>query len=825
MNCTTTGMIAQVCVENTAYAFDKPFDYLVPPALASAAQEGCRVLVPFGRANSKRQGMILALKQVQMSEISDNIKPIHSVLDCQPLLNRELREMVFWLKERYFCTLFEAVHLLLPTGINLKIRQSFQLAKPLDELDLTCFSELEQQILQYLHQKKKAVQEEKLRSDLGLEKDCCSLELLYRKGAVVKTSGAVRNIGDATTKMVRLCADDPEKPYPKLTPRQREVYQVLEAVGSASVKEVCYFTGVTPAVINTMVKNGVAEYYEQAVYRNPYASAKAEEDVPEVTLSPEQQAAYEKLLSQYRAEQAAVSLLYGVTGSGKTLVFLKLIDEAVSRGEGVIVMVPEISLTPQTIGRFHKRYGKEVAVFHSGLSLAERMDEWKRVKNGEAKIAVGTRSAVFAPFEKLGLIILDEEHEHTYKSEMSPRFHAREAAKFRCVYHKGLLVLASATPSMESAYAAQTGRYGYASLPTRYGAAKLPEVIVADMNEEQLAGNTTTFSSVLLDALEENLKQGHQSILLLNRRGYHPFASCRSCKEVVTCPHCSISLTYHAANHRLLCHYCGYSVPFNDECPSCHEREVRFTGVGTQRAEEQLAEFLPEAKILRMDTDSAMNRSDYEEKLAAFGRGEYDIIIGTQMVAKGLDFENVTLVGVLSADQSLYSDDFRSSERTFDLLTQVIGRSGRGGFPGKAIIQTFTPENNIIALSAAQDFPGFYRQEIQYRKAMLYPPFADLVTVGFVGASEQQVQQAGERFLCLLGELARAEYSALPMRALQPSPALVAKVSSKYRYRVIIKCRNDRRFRQMLSRLLIAFRNEKEWKDVTVYADTCPDMV
>ena len=420
---------------------------------------------------------------------------------------------------------------------------------------------------------------------------------------------------------------------------------------------------------------------------------------------------------------------------------------------------------------------------------------------------------------------MDEEHEHTYKSEMSPRFHAREVAKFRCAHHNALLVLSSATPSMESAYAAQTGRYGYAELPNRYGTAQLPEVVVADMNEEQLAGNTTTFSNTLLQSLQENLAKGHQSILLLNRRGYHPFATCRSCGEVVTCPHCSISLTYHAANHRLMCHYCGYSVPFSDECPGCHAREVRFTGMGTQRAEEQLAEFLPEARILRMDTDSAANRADYERKLSAFGRGEYDIIIGTQMVAKGLDFPNVTLVGVLSADQSLYSDDVRSSERTFDLLTQVIGRSGRGDKPGKAIIQTFTPENNIIALSAAQDFPGFYQQEIGFRKGMLYPPFADLVTIGFVGESENGVRQSGERFLQMLAALAAAEYSDLPMRALQLSPALVAKVSNKYRYRLIVKCRNNRRFREMLSRLLVQSSKEKVFADVTVFVDTCPDMV
>ena len=817
-----TQLVVQVCVENTAYDFDKPFDYLVPPELGSSAVEGCRVLVPFGRSNGNRQGVILSRTTLQDVTEAAQLKSITQVLDRKPLLNEEMREMVFWLKERYFCTLFEAVHLLLPVGIGYKIKHTYGLAKSYDEYTLSDYTETEQQILEYLHRKRNLVREEKLYGDLGLDKTTKLLELLYRKGALIRSSGAVRNIHDATAKMVRLCPDGMKK---KLTPRQQEVYNVLEAAGGVSLKEVCYFTGVTPAVVNTMVKNGVAEFYEEAVYRNPYETAQPEESQEAVLLSPEQQTAFDRLLSQYEGEDAAVSLLYGVTGSGKTLVFLKLIDEAVRRGEGVIVMVPEISLTPQTIGRFHRRYGKSVAVFHSDLSLAERMDEWKRVKNGEAKIAVGTRSAVFAPFEQLGLIIMDEEHEHTYKSEMSPRFHAREVAKFRAAYHQGLLVLSSATPSMETAHAAQTGRYGWASLPHRYGNAQLPEVAVVDMNEEQLSGNTTLFSSMLLTDLRQNLEQKHQSILLLNRRGYHSFAVCRNCREVVTCPHCSISLTYHAANHRLMCHYCGYSKPFSDECPHCHEREVRFTGVGTQRAEEQLQEFLPDARILRLDTDAAMHRGDYEKKLAAFERGEYDIILGTQMVAKGLDFENVTLAAVLLADQSLYSDDFRSSERTFALLTQVVGRSGRGNHPGKAIIQTFTPENNIIALAARQDFPSFYRQEIQYRKAMLYPPFADLVTVGFVGKSEETVRQAGERFLHYLGELAQTEYSDLPLRALQPSPAAVAKLSNKYRYRVIVKCKNDRRFRAFLSKLLVRCAKEKAFREVTVFADPCPDML
>ena len=812
--------VAKVAVENTVYHFDKAFDYFVPSELIAAAKPGCRVLIPFGHSNSKRQGMILGLEQ-QSSEV-DKIKPVLAVLDKAPLLSNEALQLIVWLKEHYFCSLFDAAKLLLPSGINLKIKTSYSLAHTIDSVDLDSFDEMEKQIIVFLSHKKVPVEREKLLNALGLVLDSPALEKLCKTNVLLKSSGAVRLIGDATQKMVRLI-DNPEQP--KLTPKQKSVYNVLSDVGSASQKELCYFSGVTPSVVDTLVTKGVAQYYDFEVYRNPYDDVENPEFCENIVLSEEQEAAFQSLYRQYLCGSGGVSLLFGVTGSGKTSVFMRLIDQVRASGRGVIVMVPEISLTPQTISLFHQRYGRSVAVFHSGLSLAERLDEWKRVNNGEALIAVGTRSAVFAPFQNLGLIIMDEEQEYTYKSESSPRYHARDVAKFRCAYHKALLVLSSATPSIESYYFTQNGRYSLNMLSTRYGAAKLPQVTVVDMNLELEKGNNTILSTELLEALDENLKHKKQSIVLLNRRGYNTYASCKACGHVVTCPNCSISLTYHSANNRLMCHYCGYTVPFTKECPQCHERKVHYTGFGTQRAEEQLQELLPAARILRLDTDSTMTRFSYEKKLKLFSEGEYDIIIGTQMVAKGLDFENVTLVGVISADQALYGDDFRSYERAFDLLTQVVGRSGRGKYTGRAIIQTFTPENNIIKLAAEQNYLEFYAGEIAIRKMMLYPPFSDICMIGFVGLLEDKVQKASKVFLSMLSLLAQSDYSDQPMRVLNPSPALISKVSNKYRYKLIIKCRNNCRFRNMISRLLIQFSGNREFSNITVFVDMNPNTI
>ena len=809
----------RVAVENTAYHFDKAFDYLVPEELVARAKPGCRALVPFGAGNNQRLAMILELSQE--NETQNKIKRMVAVLDEAPLLTNEAIQMVYWLKDRCFCTLFEAVKLLLPAGVNYRLKVEYAPVQDASA-ELDALSADEQAVWQYLAAQSRPVKREKLLKAAGLPPDSTAPEKLFKRGLLQKSGAAVRQIKDAAQKMARLT--EQELP-PKLTPKQKSVYKVLCEAGSASLKELCYFAGVTPAVVNALVTKGVVRSYEAEVYRNPYEGVQDPEAREEIVLSEEQERAFQNLLAQYREGKGGASLLFGVTGSGKTSVFMRLIDEVLADGKSVIVMVPEISLTPQSLSLFHRRYGRRVAVFHSGLSLSERLDEWKRVRRGEAAIAVGTRSAVFAPFDNLGLVIMDEEQEHTYKSESSPRYHAREAAKFRCAYHKALLALASATPSIESYYFARTGRYTLNELSTRYGGAKLPQVRFVDMNRELEAGNDSIFSRTLLADLEKTIKIHKQSIVLLNRRGYNTFVSCKACGNVVTCPNCSISLTYHAANQRLMCHYCGYSVPFTAECPTCHEGKVHYAGFGTQRAEEQLREFLPQARILRLDADAAMTRFAYEEKLQSFARGGYDVIVGTQMVAKGLDFENVTLVGVLSADQALYGDDFRSYERAFDLLTQVAGRAGRGQYEGEAVIQTFTPENTVLSLAAKQDYPAFYEGEIAMRKAMLYPPFADLCVIGFVGGREEKVAQGSEAFLHMLRELAQAEYPREPMRVLSPSPALISKVSNKYRYKLIVKCRNSRNFRRMISQLLTAFAKDRKYSDVTAFADVNPDMI
>ncbi|MEE8705134.1 MAG: primosomal protein N' [Oscillospiraceae bacterium] len=817
--------LAKVAVEKTVYHFDQPFDYLIPDFLLPTAKPGCRVLVPFGTASAKRQGMILATEESK-EEPSIKIKPLEAVLDSAPLLSNEGLLLISWIKEQYFCTLYEAARLLFPIGFQYHIKRFFSLTKGAPKESLSSYSQQEQEVIQFLQQIGKPAEEKELFAVLKETKNAESiLKKLFSKGVLEYKTDSVQKISDATQRMIRLKDPENEKFPFRLTARQKEVIQVLQDAGAASVKGICYYTGVTPAVPDNLVKKGICEFFESPVYRNPYESADKEMEDHELILSAEQETAYQHLKSLYDSSKTESSLLYGITGSGKTSIFLKLIDHVQQDEKGIILMVPEISLTSQMIEIFHRRYGAQVAVFHSGLSMGERMDEWKRVRDGKASIVIGTRSAVFAPLPKIGLIILDEEQEDTYQSEQSPRYHARDIAHFRCAYHHALLLLASATPRIETYYAAQKKQIGFDVLSKRFGTAILPQVEICDMNREIEAGNTTILSSSLLEALKQAFLKGQQAILLLNRRGYNTFASCRACGHVMTCPHCSISLTYHRANGRLMCHYCGYSIPFTKECPSCHEEKVHFGGSGTQKAEEQLQNLLPEAKILRLDTDATMSKNAYEIKLNQFRRHEYDLIVGTQMVAKGLDFENVTVVGVLSADQALYCDDFRSYEHTFDLLTQVVGRAGRGNLRGKAFIQTYTPENPILDLAKRQDYPAFYQSEIAIRKAMLYPPFADICVIGFIGKNEQAVKKCSASFLERLQEIALSEYSELPLRVLSPSPASIPRVSDKYRYKLMIKCRNSKRFREMISRLLISFGKNHEFRGITVFAQINPCYV
>lgn len=627
-------------------------------------------------------------------------------------------------------------------------------------------------------------------------------------------------IGDKTNRMLRLRIEDPLD-MPKLTDKQNNVVNLLLDIGTASVNEVCEFCSVGQGVVKNLVKYGVCEIYEKEVYRNPYENISENGAKEDITLSPQQKQAFDTYYEMLKGDGGS-GLLFGVTGSGKTQVYLSLIDKAIEMGRDVIVMVPEISLTPQTLSIFHKRYGKQVAVFHSGLSLGERNDEYKRANNGQAKIVIGTRSAVFAPLHNLGLIIMDEEQEHTYKSERTPKYHAREVANFRCKYNKALFLMTSATPSVESYSAAVNGRYKLCEMTERYGEAKLPEVITVDMKQEAKNKNKSPLSSLLQDYIRENLEKGEQTILLINRRGYNTFIACNDCGHVITCPNCSISLTYHSYNNRLMCHYCGYTKQLDNICPECGSNGVRYSGYGTQRVEDELQRLFPNARVLRMDADTTAGKFGHQRMFDAFSSGEYDILLGTQMVAKGLDFPKVTLVGVVNADNSLYDENYISQERCFDLITQVVGRSGRRDSSGKAVIQTINPYNQTLEYAANQDYKSFFNNEIQLRKALTYPPFCDIYSASFTGEDENKVALAAKAFFDNLVELNKTEFANEKLIVLGPSPAKIGKISNNYRYRLAIKCKNSKSVRRLINEILKRLSKIKEYKDISIGVDLNP---
>lgn len=815
-------MIAQVAVEQTVFHFDKPFDYYVPLELADKILPGIRVEVPFGRGNTKKQGIVI--RTITASSI-EKVKPILRVLDKEIFLSDEMLKLGEFISEHTFSPLYESLKPMLPPGSNYRIITKYRAKSGIsfDDEDFPKLNDDETAILKMLIDSHGTVDKDRLLKICGLSSDSNILDRLVKLGLLERIFDRKRSVKDATVRMTRLTDEflSSEKEI-KLTPKQKSVVDFLMEVDAASTKEISYFTGVTPAVINALTQKGITEFFDEEILRNPYREKCTVTDTAEIKLSNDQQIAFDSMMQKYRSGEANATLLYGVTGSGKTSVYLKLIDEVLADGKQIIVMVPEISLTAQTLNIFHSRYGSKVAVFHSGLSLGQRLDEWKRVKQGEASIAVGTRSAIFAPFDNLGLIIMDEEQEASYKSESSPKFHARDAAKFRAAYNKALLVMVSATPSINSYSFAKSKKYSLCELESRYGENQLPQVIALDMREESLAENSEIISERLLDMLRENLEKKEQSILLLNRRGYNTYLSCRSCGEVITCPHCSISMTYHIANNRLMCHYCGYSQEYNNECPSCHKPHMRYSGIGTQKAEEELEKLLPDARIMRMDTDTTSTRFAHDEHFKDFSQGKYDIMLGTQMVAKGFDFPNVTLVGVLNADNAMYSGDYRGMEQTFSLLTQVVGRAGRGGKKGRAVIQTFSPEMPVIELAAKQDYKEFYKSEIDKRKLLIYPPYCELCVIGFVSTAEDRAKLAAKLFYNKLTGHLCDDYRGTKMILLGPAPAAISKISGKYRYFLTVKCHNNKNTRELIRQTIRELSFEKSLNSVTVTADFNP---
>ncbi len=800
-------LVAQVVLESTVFDFDKPYSYTVPPSLN--LQKGCRVVVPFGRGNSLRQGVVI---EIEEREDAEKLKSISATIDETPILSDEMLKLCVWLHENTFCTYFDAVRTVLPVGINLKTDETYSVLKECDDL-----KDGEKEVLNLVKTRANITKSKIL--SLNHEFLPC-INSLIKKGIIEQQNSLVRQVSEARLKSARLLMDETQISSLKLTEKQNEVVELLLKEGSLSVKEINYFTGASVSVVETLARKKVLETFNKDVYRTPYRFS-GNGERKEVALTEEQNGAYLEIVSSMSQENQKPWLLYGVTGSGKTQVYLKLVDKLVEEGKGVIIMVPEISLTPQTIEIFGKRYGEKIAVFHSAMSMGQRMDEWRRVSKGEAVIAIGTRSAVFAPVKNLGLIIMDEEQEHTYKSESAPRFHARDIARFRAAYNKAGLVLASATPAIETFAAAKAGFYNIATLTGRYGNAVLPEVVTVDMRSQILNGNTSAISVELKSAMDEALKNGKQVILLLNRRGHNTTVTCSSCGEVVTCPNCSISMTYHSANNRLMCHYCGHSVPYDAPCPKCSGKHLKFLGVGTQKVEMELAELFGDYKILRLDADTTSARNSFDEKLAAFSRGDYQIMLGTQMVAKGLNFPNVTLVGVLGIDSAMYSEDFRSFERTFSLLTQVVGRAGRGNDKGKAIIQSLHPESNVIKLAASQDYDAFFNEEILTRKLMIYPPYCDVVLVGASSASSDNAAEAIKNVFDNMKNLLENGYEDIKLVILGPAPASVPRVNGRYRYRMIVKTKNNKKFREMLHKAV----NIKKSSDTSVFVDINPESI
>ncbi len=807
--------IARVAVERAGFHFDKLYSYFVPERFSSRAVVGARVVVPFGKGNGKSVGIVFSVDQVSDVE---KIKPVLDFPDREPVADDRTCQLATWLKEHTFCTLFDGVRVQLPAGVGLKLLAEYRLARDLDDKEREDLTAEERTAVFCLANAGSPVPASRLEDILG-EKSEEALRNLCKRGIAERTDQAVRNLGDASVKVVSLADSETVEEYfsHKRSPQQTKVLDFLREVGTASVKETVYFTGVTLGVIKTLERHGVAVLSQQEVYRRPEKTAAPSPKTGELT--EEQRVVCDGLLTLYEKDEPSAALLYGVTGSGKTRVYMELLRKALQDGQNSIVTVPEIALTPQIAALFYAAFGDEVAILHSGLSMGERTDEWKRIRRGEAKIALGTRSAVFAPFDKVGLILMDEEQEPAYKSESNPRYHARDVAKYLAVRDKALLVMGSATPSLETYHYALNGRYALFRLNNRYGKAALPEVTVCNVSEES---SGRVIGRTLEQEIRKNLDKKESVILLHNRRGYNTFVVCQNCQTVYTCPNCSVSMTYHTANRRLMCHYCGYTCIPEVSCRECGSREMRFSGTGTQKVEDELKETFSGVRILRMDADTTACKNGHDRILADFAGGDYDILLGTQMVAKGLNFPKVTLVGVISADQTLYSDDFRAYERAFSLLTQVAGRSGRGEKAGRAIIQTFTPENPIFTQAASQDYPHFFEEEIARRKMLTYPPFCDICEVCFSGQSEARVKDCTELFFRQLVSRCRTDCPHIPLKVLNPSPATVAKMGNRYFYRLIIKCRNDKTFRTFMADLLRDYAVDKATRGVTATADINP---
>ena len=810
-------MIAKIAVAAANFAIDKPYSYGIPRDMHLCC--GMRVQVPFGRSNRRTEGIVLSVEE----GLQDKLKTVECCLDETPLISDIMLHLAAFLRDRYFCTFYDAVRAMLPAGLWFQTKEHYALTEDRSWQEKSFRQKDAAAVLQLLlDQRGKAdgsVLRELIPEEEALEK---ALSYLVKKKWIVALQDFQRRTADKTEQIASLAVPSEQameyaSSRSKSAAMQRSVLELMCGVGSASVKDICYFTGAKPATVKRLAALGFLELADKELLRCREIQP-VKLDGP-LVLNVEQQTAFAGLSAQMDLEKPGAALLYGVTGSGKTSVYIKLIQACIGRGKQAMLLVPEIALTPQLLGLLAAYFGKQVAVLHSSLPAGERYDQWKRVRSGDAKVVVGTRSAVFAPCPNPGLIILDEEQEHSYKSENAPRYDAKEVALWRGMKEKALVLLGSATPSIETMYYAKAGIYRLYTLRERYNGRALPKVEIVDMRQELQQGNDLSLSWPLQDAIRETADAGKQTILFLNRRGNSRALVCIQCREAPECPRCSARLTYHSANERLMCHYCGHSQPVANRCPKCGG-PVKRVGSGTQKVQQELMGIFPDLEIDRMDADTVSAVNTHEKILDHFKTNNVPVLIGTQMVAKGLNLPNVTLVGALDADLSLYADSFRAAETTFNMLTQVVGRSGRGDTAGRAMIQTAVPEHKVINLAAAQDYEGFYELEIGLRRVQKCPPFGDIATLTFVGQEEARVLHGAIKLrdslrACLQQEDYREEYCTV----LGPAPCPVPKINYNFRYRLMLRCRMTRKLRALIGHMLRQFSADKENRGVSAFAD------
>ncbi len=811
-------MVAKIAVSAANFAIDKPYSYWVPEGMV--LMTGLRVTVPFGRGNRRCEGVVLAVEDGS----PEGLKAVERCLDDAPLLDMTMLRLAGFMRERYFCTLYDAIRAMLPGGLWFQAKDTYALTEDRSWQEKTIRQADGKKLLELLLDMGGSGDGAVLRQAIeGEDAFEAAVQYLLRKKWITAQRDFSRKTGDKTEQVATLASSAEEAlefaaRRPKSGAMQKAVLELLCSVGSASVKELCYFTGAKPATVKRLAELGYVSLSDREVLRcREIRPAQVSTDL---ILNEEQAAAFAGIRERMDATEPGVALLYGVTGSGKTAVYLKLIRTCLEQGKSAMLLVPEIGLTPQLLGLLVAHFGQQVAVLHSSLPAGERYDQWKRVRSGDAKVVVGTRSAVFAPCVNPGLLILDEEQEHSYRSENAPRYCAREVAMWRGSKEKCLVLLGSATPSIETMYHAKQGHFALFTLKERFNGHPLPGVAMVDMRQEIKDGNDLSFSYDLQDAIRRTADNGKQTILFLNRRGNSRAVVCVDCREAPECPRCSARLTYHSANNRLMCHYCGFSRISPERCPQCGG-PLKRVGTGTQKAQQELNMLFPELEVDRMDADTVSAVNTHEKILDHFKNNKVPVLIGTQMVAKGLNLPDVTLVGVLDGDLSLYSDSYRAAETTFNMLTQVVGRAGRGDDPGIAMIQTVNPEHQVLKLAAMQDYDGFYELEIALRKMQNLPPFGDLVTVTFTGQDEGAVLRGAAKFRDSLNAcLRQSQYMEENCTALGPAPCPVPKINYNYRYRLTLRCRMTRPLRLLIAHLLRQFFKDGANRNISAFVDT-----